>query len=302
MPPSPPKGKRFYTEHVAGDARADGSSNETSEESGSAREGKTGDVFKRGGFAGADLEPVDKGGGEECVSGDEGRSLEGHHVLQIDGGDLQRGEMLGEGVFGKVFQGFHKGEAVAIKIFNGLSSSYVGRADFEKEIRALRDVAGHDNIVSLVGVCDAYWVGNVPSPCIVTELVLGANLSDLLRSPCARSKGKDILLPGTHVCYIARGVASALSHMAGRGWAHCDVKSANILLSSGWAVKLCDFGLASRDFACRPAGIKAAVAGTPAWMAPEVLNGGAPNPKADVFALGVCVRACVLSVRVCVSA
>jgi len=99
------------------------------------------------------------------------------------------------------------------------------------------------------------------------------------------------------VWHIGIGVASALEHLDNNGWVHCDVKSANVLLSCEWGVKLCDFGLASRAFPSQTFLSRAPslspqtspIAGSPGWMAPEVLNGHTPDPKADIFSLGVVI-------------
>ena len=139
----------------------------------------------------------------------------------------------------------------------------------------------------------------------MTELVLGANLSELLHSNIdgGRSTGQaaadasKVFLPSAHVWHIGIGVASALEHVGNTGWVHCDVKSANVLLSCEWGVKLCDFGLASRAFQSQTFLSHALslslqtspIAGSPGWMTPEVLNGHTPDPKADIFSLGVLI-------------
>lgn len=61
---------------------------------------------------------------------------------------------------------------------------------------------------------------------------------------------------------------------------HRDIKPANFLVDRAWRVKVCDFGLASNSR-------QQAGAGTPAYMAPELLQGKPYNEKADIYALGV---------------
>ena len=218
-------------------------------------------------------------------------------------------------------------------------------------MRIGRDASTHTNIVRLLGVCDEAEAADL---FMVTELVAGVNLSDLIRAhahaPAApprafsvRCRGLGDRLPAegapvachdqvylstSQVAHVSLSLASALHHLADLAWVHCDVKSANVLVSSHWAVKLCDFGLAVRHdqravgkalegLQARPetpsslvrgvAGAGSApragtsqgeerqqgrqlgrpVAGSPGWAAPEILKGLAPQPRADVFSLGV---------------
>jgi len=77
-------------------------------------------------------------------------------------------------------------------------------------------------------------------------------------------------------------VASALEHASQFGIVHGDVKPANLLLTSEQDVKLSDFGLSSLPSNEKPGG----VSGTPAYLAPEVLNGSV-SIQSDMYALGV---------------
>jgi len=68
---------------------------------------------------------------------------------------------------------------------------------------------------------------------------------------------------------------------------HRDLKSVNCLVDKHWTVKICDFGL-SRLMTELP--IKdSTAAGTPEWMAPELLRNEQFTDKCDVFSLGVII-------------
>jgi len=75
-------------------------------------------------------------------------------------------------------------------------------------------------------------------------------------------------------------IASALDYLHSQTPAvvHRDVKSHNVLVTDHFEMKLCDFGLVST---------KVATAGTPAYMAPELLRSGLFSRKVDIFAFAV---------------
>jgi serine/threonine-protein kinase len=93
------------------------------------------------------------------------------------------------------------------------------------------------------------------------------------------------LLPEPLVLKVCGRVALALAYAHRQGVVHRDVKPANILVDwPGDTVKLADFGLARADDGVQTGtGI---VPGSPAFMAPELLAGGVPTPRSDLYALG----------------
>ncbi len=82
---------------------------------------------------------------------------------------------------------------------------------------------------------------------------------------------------------IIDAVADAISMLHERGIVHRDIKPSNVLLDGDGRVFVTDFGLTCRRATPEA---RAQVAGTPAYMAPEMFDGQV-SPKSDVYALGV---------------
>jgi serine/threonine protein kinase len=84
---------------------------------------------------------------------------------------------------------------------------------------------------------------------------------------------------------IGTQIASALVAAHAAGIVHRDIKPANVLLADDGTVKITDFGIsrATGDVTVTATGM---LAGTPAYLAPEVAKGQDPTPAADLFSLG----------------
>jgi serine/threonine-protein kinase len=191
---------------------------------------------------------------------------------------LQRyelGAIIGRGTFGVVYEARHRalGRSVAIKrLWPDLVADAGARRRFAVEARLMASL-DHPHIVRVYDYLDDEVCA------LVLEHMPSGTLHDRL------TKGR--VAPST-ACGIALDALSALEHAHQRGFVHLDVKPQNLLFSSTGAIKLVDFGLATAIRAGSPARATPAMDGTPAFMAPEQIDGalGRISPATDVWALG----------------
>ncbi|MFZ5889437.1 MAG: protein kinase domain-containing protein [Myxococcota bacterium] len=182
--------------------------------------------------------------------------------------------LLGRGGMGEVYRAEHVAlsRPVAVKILCGeLVQNRDFRARFEREARLLAAL-DHPNIVRVFD----YGVSRDEEPYISMELVEGGNLADHIPMPSLRALG------------LVTELALALEHAHARGVVHCDIKPENVLIDVHGHVRLSDFGIARLVNRPDAAATRTSrVLGTPSYMAPEAIAGRAPDPRMDVYSVGV---------------
>ena len=198
---------------------------------------------------------------------------------------------LGQGGMGEVWRASHHTLArpAAIKIIrpDALGSrpdqALLAATRFEREAQAIASLQSRHTV-------DLYDFGTTDDGTLyyVMELLDGVDLEDLVR--------RHGPLPAARVVHVLRQACASLGEAHRRGVIHRDVKPANIYLCREAfeldVVKILDFGLVKR-FARSP-GREAhletrgdMVAGTPAYMAPEIALGGEDiDGRADLYGLG----------------
>ena len=114
-------------------------------------------------------------------------------------------------------------------------------------------------------------------PYLIMEYVQSRSLADLLR--------EHTTLPAEQVAAIGRELASALVAAHAAGIVHRDVTPSNVLVTTSGTAKIADFGIshATGESVVTGGGL---IAGTPAYLAPEVAAGNEAGFAADVFSLG----------------
>ncbi|HEU5475492.1 MAG TPA: serine/threonine-protein kinase [Actinophytocola sp.] len=131
----------------------------------------------------------------------------------------------------------------------------------------------HPNAVAVYDV-----VVHDGNPCLIMEYVPAENL------------GRRGVLPPERVARIGAQVASALAEAHAAGVVHRDVKPDNVLLAEDGTAKITDFGV-SRAVGVGTLTATGMLAGTPAYLAPEVASGADADPRSDVFSLGATLYA-----------
>lgn len=192
----------------------------------------------------------------------------------IDSSELKTGVRVGIGSFGEVFRGVWRGTEVAIKILLEQDLTVENVEDFCNEISVLSRLR-HPNVILFLGACTI-----PPHLSMVTEYMHMGSLYHLIHTS-GQGKALSWRKRVRMLCDICRGMM-CIQRM---NIVHRDLKSANCLVDKHWKVKICDFGL-SRIMTNSP--IKDLnAAGTPEWMAPELLRNKPFTEKCDVFSFGV---------------
>ncbi|KAJ0781336.1 putative protein kinase TKL-CTR1-DRK-2 family [Helianthus annuus] len=196
--------------------------------------------------------------------------------LDIPWSDLELKEKIGAGSFGVVHRADWNGSDVAVKILLEQDFHPERLNEFLQEVAIMRRLR-HPNIVLFMGA-----VTQPPNLSIVTEYLSRGSLYRLLHKPGAKET-----LDERRRLSMAYDVAKGMNYLHRRNppIVHRDLKSPNLLVDRKYTVKVCDFGL-SRLKANTFLSSKTA-AGTPEWMAPEVLRDEPSNEKSDVYSFGV---------------
>lgn len=194
----------------------------------------------------------------------------------IDFSEITIGTRVGIGFFGEVFRGTWNGLEVGIKVFLEQDLTVENIEDFCNEISILSRIR-HPNVILFLGACT-----KPPRLSVVTEYMEMGSLYFLMHSSGLKKKlswQRRLKM----LCDICRG----LMYIHRMKIAHRDLKSANCLVNKYWAVKICDFGL-SRRLDTRPVKDSSS-AGTPEWMAPELIRNEPFTEQCDIFSLGVII-------------
>jgi len=198
-------------------------------------------------------------------------SLVGRHI-----GRYRILEQLGQGGMSVVYKGLDTtlDREVAVKV---LHPHLAGRAESRKRLeREAKAVARlhHPNILEVFD----YSGEAATEAYLVTEYIRGQTLRQFITD--------EALQPPEIAAMVVHELASALAHAHDSGILHRDLKPENVMVREDGVLKLMDFGIAKildRDEKMTMTG---ALVGSPAHMAPEIIEGEEAGAEADVFSLG----------------
>lgn len=185
---------------------------------------------------------------------------------------------LGHGAMSVIYRGYDP-EIDRVLAIKTLRAEFAERGEYRRRFLAEARAAGTLTHPGIVTIFDVGQSGDVPF--IAMELIEGPTLEQFVRaSPPSSLRA---------VLKIAIQVADALDYAHRHGVVHRDIKPENILCTGRTGhIKVMDFGIA--QIAAGPAWRADAdghIAGTPHYMAPEILRGEAADGRSDLYSLGV---------------
>jgi ATP/maltotriose-dependent transcriptional regulator MalT len=186
---------------------------------------------------------------------------------------LEDAAEIGRGGFGIVYRCAQPllDRAVAVKVLTAdLDPENLDR--FLREQHAMGRLSGHPNIVTILQV----GTTNTGRPFIVMPYHAKNSLEALIR--------RHGPLEWHETLRVGVKLAGALEAAHQAGILHRDVKPGNVLLSEYGEPELTDFGIARITGGFQTA--TGVITGSPAFTAPEVLEGTTPTPASDVYSLG----------------
>lgn len=222
---------------------------------------------------------------------------------------------IGEGGMGKVYEGKSVNtktgvtRPVAIKfLFMDLPESAIERARREASIR-LRN----DNLIEMLGFIetDEDRDGNVVKHYhVVSELLHGVSLSDLIQGKTKGADGKEIPYaqelylqyqtnPSEFAKTIIKNTLSGIMALHDAGYIHRDIDPSNIFITDDRHIKVIDLGICKQMNALQNEDKQLTVAGTfmgkPEYASPELALGDTKfqNQTTDIYAIGVLLYECM---------
>src|SRR3989338_8374346 len=177
---------------------------------------------------------------------------------------------IASGAYGSVHTGTFKDNPVAIKV---LIRGFSALSDFTQEANVMAGLSS-PYLVRLIAI-------TLEPQCMIMELMHCSLFQFLHQAPLSKIEWS---LQWSLVNEMVQGI----SFLHERGIIHRDLKSANVLLTSDYHVKLCDFGLSrEQDTATGAAQTLESKKGTIPYMAPELFASKPCTPAVDIYALGI---------------
>ncbi|KAL9557566.1 hypothetical protein PS6_001774 [Mucor atramentarius] len=181
---------------------------------------------------------------------------------------------IGEGASGSVYKAQRisnkdNGQFVAIKQIH--LRRQVRKDLIVDEVRMGKEDQAHKNMVQHI---ESYiWKNDV---WIVMEYMEGGSLTDIVTQNYMAER---------EIAAVCLEVLHGLNYLHSKGIIHRDIKSDNILIGMQGQIKLSDFGYCAQID--KKQSKRTTLAGTPCWMAPEVVQRKEYGPSVDIWSLGI---------------
>jgi serine/threonine-protein kinase len=189
-------------------------------------------------------------------------------------------ERVGQGGMAVVYRGLDRSlkRVVAVKVLHKHLSEYQEARDrFEREAQAVAKLR-HENILEIFDYSGAEAAEAFGSSYIVTEFIDGQTLKQVITE-------RPVGFPEIGAMIVLQ-ICRALAHAHSVGILHRDVKPENVMIRSDGVVKLMDFGI-SHMLDLERLTVTGQLLGSPAYMAPEHVEGRQLDFRTDVFAAGI---------------
>ena len=202
---------------------------------------------------------------------------------------------LGEGAFGKVYQGEligHIGPGVSLVAIKTLKpgANQKTHNDFQREADLMTEMR-HPNIVCLIGVCF-----QEDPQCMIFEHMAHGDLHEFLithspnidsdASEACMEDSSNVLSP-TDMSFIAIQIAAGMEYLSGHHYVHRDLAARNCLVGENLTVKISDFGLSRDIYAADYYRVQSKSLLPVRWMPPESILYGKFTTESDVWSFGV---------------
>ena len=193
---------------------------------------------------------------------------------RVIGGRYEVLGLLGAGGMGNVYRARDRelDEPVALKVLRPeIAANAAALSRFRREVKLARRVT-HPNVARVFDIGDEGG-----ERYLTMELVDG--------EPLAATLARSGRLGPARAIEVAKAVCAGLGAAHAAGVVHRDLKPDNVLLAKDGRVVVTDFGIA-RAAAEGDAKLTGTIVGTPAYMAPEQVEGKVADERADIYALG----------------
>lgn len=190
------------------------------------------------------------------------------------------GPLIERGGMAEVFKARDEvlARTVAIKMLLGpLTQDDEVVARFRQEALAAARLT-HPNIVSIYDT-GSDTEGDLERHFIVMEYCSGGSLRTALEE-----RGS---FPAEEAASVGATVCSALGYAHAEGVIHRDIKPGNVLLVEHGTLKVTDFGIAKAGFGSGDITTTGSILGTVAYISPEQARGDEPDPRSDLYSLGI---------------